>query len=68
MKIATSNRTITMEYATTDDREALDLLDFDMLAVVENHTFNGDGVMFEVTQSRHRPDYFTFSTTAIRDF
>ena len=66
MQIATSNRTITMEYATTDDREALDLLDFDMLAVVENHTFNSDGVMFEVTQNRHRPDYFTFSTTAMR--
>ena len=68
MRITTSNRTITMEYATADDRKALDLLDFDMLAVVENHTFNSDGALFEVTQNRHRPDYFTFSATAVRDY
>jgi len=68
VEITTSNRTITMEYATADDREALDLLDFDMLAVVENRTFNSNGVMFEVTESRHRPDYFTFSTTAVRGY
>lgn len=68
MQVTTSNRTITMEYATADDREALDLLDFDMLAVVENHTFNSEGVMFEVTQNRHRPDYFTFCATAVRGY
>lgn len=68
VEITTSNHTITMEYATADDREALDLLDFDMLAVVENRTFNSNGVMFEVTESRHRPDYFTFSTTAVRGY
>lgn len=68
MRITTSNRTITMEYATTEDREALDLLDFDMLAVVENRTFNSDGVHFESTQSRHRPDHFTFMTTAVRGY
>ncbi len=66
MIITTSNRTITMEYATAEDREVLDLLDFDMLAVVENHTFNNQGVLFEVTWSRHRPDYFTFYNSAVR--
>ena len=68
MHITTSNRTITMEYATAEDREVLDLLDFDMLAVVVNRTFNSDGVHFESTQSRHRPDYFTFMTTAVRGY
>lgn len=68
MRITTSNRTITMEYATAEDREVLDLLDFDMLAVVENRTFNADGVHFETTQSRHRPDYFSFVTTAVRGY
>ena len=29
-------------------------------------TFNDDGLMFEYTQSRHRPDYFSFQTTATR--
>ncbi|MBQ9005828.1 MAG: UTRA domain-containing protein [Atopobiaceae bacterium] len=68
MQITTSNRTITMEYATAEDREVLDLLDFDMLAVMENRTFNSDGVHFETTQSRHRPDYFSFLTTAVRGY
>ena len=68
MRITTSNRTVTMEYATAEDREVLDLLDFDMLAVLDNRTFNSDGVHFESTQSRHRPDYFTFMTTAVRDY
>ena len=51
---------------TAEDRALLDLLDFDMLAVVENRTFNSEGVHFETTWSRHRPDYFTFMTTAVR--
>lgn len=68
MRITTSNRTITMEYATAEDREVLDLLDFDMLAVMENRTFNAEGVHFETTQSRHRPDYFSFMTTAVRGY
>ena len=59
---------IAMRYATTRDRELLDLLDFDMLAVVTNRTFNSQGVMFESTQSRHRPDFFTFNDTAVRGF
>jgi len=68
MRITTSNRLVTMKYATAEDREALDLLDFDMLSVVENSTFNEDGVLFEVTWSRHRPDHFSFMTTAVRGY
>ena len=48
--------------------EVMDLLDFNMLAVVNNHTFNEQGVMFESTQSRHRPDFFTFHDTAVRGY
>ena len=36
------------------------------LAVVTGQTFNADGVMFEYTQSRYRPDYFCFQDTATR--
>lgn len=66
--ISTSNRTVTMEYASPKDREALDLLDFDMVAVVSGRTFDQKGIMFEHTVSRHRPDYFTFHDTAIREY
>lgn len=68
MAITTSNRTVTVEFVTPEDRGMLDLLDFTMLAVVSNRTFNDQGIMFESTQSRHRPDYFTFHDTAVRGF
>lgn len=68
MVVSTSNRTVTMEYATPRDHEALDLLDFDMVAVVTGRTFNENGIMFEHTVSRHRPDYFTFHDTAVREY
>ena len=68
MSIVTSQRTVTMDYVVADDRKVMDLLDFTMLAVVTNHTFNSQGVMFECTQSRHRPDYFTFHNTAVRGY
>ena len=68
MTIVTSQRTVTMDYVVADDRAVMDLLDFTMLAVVTNHTFNAQGIMFECTQSRHRPDYFTFHNTAVRGY
>ena len=68
MSIVTSQRTVTMDYVVADDRKVMDLLDFTMLAVVTNHTFNSQGLMFEWTQSRHRPDYFTFHNTAVRGY
>lgn len=68
MEIVTSIRSISMQYATSHDREVLDLLDFDMLAVVTNRTFNAEGVLFESTRSRHRPDFFTFNAIAVREY
>ena len=55
-----------MEHATELDKQLLDLGDYNCLAVVSNQTFNADGVMFEYTQSRHQPDYFSFHDTAAR--
>ena len=66
MRIATSKRTLTVERTTNQDERYLDVEDYDFLAVVSGQTFNGDGIMFEYTQSRHRPDYFAFHSTAIR--
>ena len=68
MHITTSNRTVMVEFADSYDRAVLDLLDYDMLAVVDNRTFNDRGIKFESTQSRHRPDYFTFHDTAVRGY
>ena len=66
MQIVTSKRRITVERATPTDRHCLDLDDYDCLAVVTSNTFNSDGIMFEYTQSRHHPEYFSFQDTASR--
>lgn len=67
-RITTTQRTIQVEHVTIADRAAIEMLDFSMVAVVVNHTFNENGVMFETTFSRHRPDYFTFHDTAVRGY
>lgn len=64
--IVTAKRIMTIEKASPMDRKYLELGDYDCLAVVTSQTFNADGVMFEYTQSRHRPDRFAFSTMAMR--
>ena len=66
MQIVTSKRRITVERANAFDRACLDLEGYDCLAVVTSNTFNSDGVMFEYTQSRHHPEYFSFQDTATR--
>lgn len=67
MQIVTSKRRITVERAKESDRDLLDLQGYDCLAVVTSNTFNADGVMFEYTQSRHHPEYFSFHDTAARN-
>jgi len=66
MRIITSKRRITAERATAQDKKLLDLKDYDFVAVVTGHTYNDSGVCFEYTESRHRPDYFAFYTSAVR--
>ncbi len=66
MQITTSNRRITSERATPADSKYLDLQDLDFVSVITGNTYNSKGIMFEWTQSRHRPDYFCFYDTAVR--
>ena len=66
VSIAMSKRAITVERATTRDRELLDLGDIDYLAVITSQTFDAQGILIECTQSRHRPDHFCFRDTAVR--
>lgn len=66
MQIVTSKRKMTSEWSTEADEKYLDMKDYNFLSVISSQTFNADGVMFEYTQSRHRPDYFCFQDTAIR--
>lgn len=66
VKIMTSKRKMTAELATSEDKELLDLDDYNCLAIVSGRVFNADGIQFEYTESRHRPDYFCFEDTALR--
>lgn len=64
--VAMSKRTITVEEATSHDRELLDIDGVGYLAVMTSQTFDSQGIMFEYTVSRHRPDAFCFHDTAVR--
>ncbi|OUN12629.1 UTRA domain-containing protein [Allofournierella sp.] len=66
MSIITSKRTFTVELATPQDRQWLDLGEYNCLAVVANQVYNSEGVMFEYTQSRHYPGSFRFQDNAVR--
>lgn len=66
VNIVTSRRIMTVEKMTQIDEKYLDLGDYNCMAVVSSNTYNSDGVMFEYTQSRHRPDYFSFQDNAVR--
>ena len=66
LSIVTSKRVMTVEKMTEIDEKYLDLGDYNCLAVVSSQTFNSDGIMFEYTQSRHRPDFFRFQDNAVR--
>lgn len=68
MTIVNSKRIMTVEKITEIDEKYMDLdiADYNCMAVVTSFTYNSEGVMFEYTQSRHRPDYFRFQDNAVR--
>lgn len=66
INIATSKRTLTVEHVTQVDETYLDLKDYNCMAVISSQTFDDNGIQFEYTQSRHRPDYFRFQDVATR--
>ena len=64
--IVTTKRKMTVERVNQIDETYLDLKDYNCMAVVSSMTYNKEGVMFEFTQSRHRPDRFVFYDLAHR--
>lgn len=66
LRVATAKRHITVERPTKDDQAFMDIDGINFLAVVTSQTFDGNGLLFEYTQSRHHPDYFSFYETAPR--
>ena len=58
--IVTTQRKYTVEPSAALDEQYMDLGGKNCLAVITSWTYNGDGVLFEYTQSRHHPDRFVF--------
>lgn len=66
LKISGAQKVISVEVASDIDKCYLDLNNNDLVAVITNYVYLDDGTLFEYTQSRHRPDRFTFNTFARR--
>lgn len=58
--IAATRRILTIEKAAEIDGKYMDLEGYHCVAVVSSYSFNADGIMFEFTQSRHKPEGFVF--------
>lgn len=67
INIVTTKRVFTVQKINEKDEKYLNLNGCNCVAVVENYTYNSDGIMFEVTQSRHSPTYFEFHDVATRN-
>lgn len=66
VKLVTSKRRITVERTNKRDAELLELDGTDYLAVIRLITFDGNGLVCEVSELRHHPDVFSVEQTAIR--
>lgn len=66
IKIGMAKKEIVMEKATEEDKRLLDLMDYDMVAVVNSLVYLENGKLFQFTQSRHCPDKFRFVDVAKR--
>ncbi|MCM3118496.1 UTRA domain-containing protein [Neobacillus sp. MER 74] len=64
--IVTTKRFMTVEKANVNDEKYIGLNGYNCVAVINNYTFNAKGIMFEFTQSRHKPDSFVFFDQAQR--
>lgn len=62
MMIKTVKRCVTIERTTPFDEKYLSLDGYNCLAVITSHVYNTDGIQFEYTISRNRPDLFSFDT------
>lgn len=62
MEIHTVKRKVTVELATSFDEKYLNLEEYNCLAVLTSRCYNENGIQFEYTESRNRPDIFTFNS------
>lgn len=62
IELTTIKRKVTVEHSTPFDERYLSLGDYNCLAVLTSRCYNQDGIQFEYTESRNRPDIFAFNS------
>lgn len=67
LKISYAKKEITVQKMTKEDKNYLNINNFDMVVVVKSYTYLEDTTLFQYTESRHRPDKFIFVDFARRD-
>lgn len=66
LQISYAKKVISVENATTEDHELLDLKEYTHVVVVRNYVHLEDTTLFQYTESRHRLDKFQFVDFARR--
>lgn len=65
-KLVTNKRVITVEPANEQDFELIEMGDATYVAAIAVATFDGEGLLCEVTLGRHHPEIFSYRYTTIR--
>lgn len=68
LQISFAKKEVTVQNATEEDRKYLDLDDSKMVVVVKNYVYLSNAILFQYTESRHRPDKFRFVDFARRGY
>ncbi|MBF0710214.1 MULTISPECIES: GntR family transcriptional regulator [unclassified Gemella] len=66
LKITHSRREISFRYATEEEKENMDLGEYNMVVVVTSFSYLSSGKLFQYGTICYRPDKFTFVTIAKR--
>ncbi len=66
LRIGFATKEIVVEDATEDDRRYLEMKRYDLGVVGRIYTYTKENVLFQFTESRHRPDCFRFVEVAQR--
>lgn len=66
LKISFAKKEITVKHASEEDKKYLDMKGYDMIVIVKSYTYLDNAVLFQYTESRHRPDKFRFVDFARR--
>ncbi|SFC56457.1 GntR family transcriptional regulator, trehalose operon transcriptional repressor [Clostridium uliginosum] len=68
LKISFAKKEITVQNINDEDKNYLDIKNYDMIVVVKSYVYLEDATLFQYTESRHRPDKFRFVDFARRNY